>query len=93
MISYEIVLASLEKHIARAKQADTEQQMREELSAIKALCDVVLNTATTQTKNAQTHQQQVQTVKSVSLTMPQSVIQNQPKLQEDGANGDSIFDF
>lgn len=92
MISYEIVLASLEKHIAGAKQANTEQQMREELSAIKALCDVVLNTATTQAKDAQTPQQQLQTVKSV-LTMPQPVIQNQPKLQEDGANGDSIFDF
>lgn len=90
MISYEIVLASLEKHISEAKQADTEQQMREEISAIKALCDVLLNTPT---KNVQLPQHQLQTVKSVSLTMSQPVIQNQPKLQEDGANGDSIFDF
>lgn len=90
MISRETLLQQLEQYVAAAKQAGTEQQFREQLVAVRALCDVALATGASQ-----------QTVRIQQITeQPMLVPVSQPvqkmpsaKLQESDANGDSIFDF
>ena len=90
MISKEILLQQLEQYVVAAKQAGTEQQFREQLAAVRALCDVALATSASQ--------QQVRIQQITEQPMPVSVsqpVQTMPsaKLQESDANGDSIFDF
>lgn len=86
MISYKTLLKEIEKHVANAKDAKDEQQLREQLSAIRALCDVALikNNETDELSIIKEQQPQVMTNNS-SLSSS--------KLQENDANGESIFDF
>lgn len=92
MISYDVIVAAIQQH---AKQATGDAaKVREELTAIRALCDVVLGDAP---KPAS--QQQLATVvqQPVVPQMAQPIMQ-QPslptkKIEEDDANGDSLFDF
>ncbi|WP_107838265.1 YwdI family protein [Metasolibacillus meyeri] len=82
MISYDVLLKQLEQHVIQAKNAANEQEMREQLSAVRALCDVVLTT-----------QGKPQMATAIpQLSTPQLQTQAIP-LQENGANGDSLFDF
>ena len=100
MIQNEQILSAIEKHLVNAKTAKTNSEMREQLVAMKALCDVLLlNEVGTSSKN---YVQYVQNVQHVQPIQPIQSIQSMPsqpvsptnKLQEDdGANGDSIFDF
>ena len=86
MIANEQLFSVIEQHIALAKKATTNAEMREELAAVKALCDVLLlNKSET-----------VGSVQSFSSPIPPTpVVQNivQGQTEEDGANGASIFDF
>ena len=83
MISYEAIIAQIEQAVQQAKHAQSEQQMREQLTAVKALCEVVLG--------QQALVQQRQEVQPVAPVMQQA--NTSSKLQEPDANGDSIFDF
>lgn len=83
MITYETIIMQMEQALAQAKQAKNEQQMREQLTAVKALCDVVLRDASTGVAPM---------IQPVSST-PQVPSISTVKIQETGANGDSIFDF
>ena len=83
MISYEAIIAQIEQAVQQAKHAQSEQQMREQLTAVKALCEVVLG--------QQALVQQRQEVQPVAPVMQQANASS--KLQEPDANGDSIFDF
>ena len=91
MIRNEQILSAIEKHLVKAKTAPTNSEMREQLVAMKALCDVLLmNDRQTSLNNPVQHVQQVQSTQS----MPSQPISSTNTLQEnDGANGDSIFDF
>lgn len=80
MISKEALLQALAKEL-QAAQAGDEQATREALSAIRALCDVALNAKPTAKPVAPT--QQVSIVPTIQAT----------RVEEDDANGDSIFDF
>lgn len=81
MISYQTILQQLEKQLEEAKNATNEQQIRESLTAVRALCDVVL------AKSAEA-------VKKQSTPMPtQQVVYTAKMDEEDGANGESLFDF
>ncbi|MFC4410722.1 YwdI family protein [Chungangia koreensis] len=74
------LLSEMEKQLAAAKTAGDEQMMREALSAIRSLCEVALS--------AESHPG------SLKLTAQQSPpVLRHEKLQEEDANGDSIFDF
>lgn len=88
MIPYETLLAEMEKHMILAKQKTSDQQLREHITAIRALCDVVLST--NKTDNLAT----IQKVEEKSTEKPiiYSNVPSQP-LEEDDANGSSIFDF
>nr|WP_106783417.1 YwdI family protein [Lysinibacillus timonensis] len=91
MISFQTLLEEMEKHIRYAKEAKSNQQAREHLIAIRALCDVGLveqnsnNTVTTANLEENISLQPVQ-LKNTTLS-------SSNKIREDGANGDSIFDF
>ena len=97
MIRNEQILSAIEKHLVKAKTAKTNSEMREQLVAMKALCDVLLmNDDETSSKNNVQHAQNVQHVQSMQpiQSMPSQSVSTTNKLQEDdGANGDSIFDF
>ena len=92
MISYEEIIAQIEQAVQQAKHAQSEQQMREQLTAVKALCEVVLGQQASHITGKLVQQrQEVQ-----SVTVQSSVIQQantSSKIQEPDANGDSIFDF
>lgn len=105
MISYQALLHEIEQLVASSKNSSDEQHIREQLSAIRALCNVGLSTGnknsmtqaqhfTTSTMTAST--QSFQT--SPSTTQSHNMIQNSSaihgsKLHEEDANGESIFDF
>ncbi|MEK4384680.1 YwdI family protein [Solibacillus sp. FSL W7-1464] len=90
MITYETIVKQIEKLTTEAAHAATEQQAREKLTAIRALCDVVLDEKVSSPTPA--------SINSMS-TMTSSPVYTQPvaipaqKLEEDDANGDSLFDF
>lgn len=81
MISYEVLLNQIEKHVNSAKAATSDQLMREQLTAVRALCDVLLN-----------NEQKVVTEQVMPQVHQQLHVQSVPQRNED-ANGDSIFDF
>ena len=96
MISYETVVAELAKHVSRAQSVRNEAQMREELSAIRALCDVALHNKALQSSfNHSIPKMMTNTVhelpQQTSTQSAHALTAN--KLEEEDANGDSIFDF
>jgi len=96
MISYETVVAELAKHIAKAQSVKCEARVREELSAIRALCDVALHNEELQpSSNYSIPQRMANTLHEIpEQTSIQPVSSLTPnKLKEADANGDSIFDF
>ena len=80
MISKEALLQALANEL-QAAQAGDEQATREALIAMRTLCDVALKVKPTAKPVAP--MQQVSIVPTIQPT----------RIEEDGANGDSIFDF
>lgn len=78
MISYNTLISEIEKHVLLAKSTNDEQQLREHLSAIRALCDVGL---------VQKSDKQISTEKLINPST------SSIKLEEEDGNGTSIFDF
>ena len=96
MISYDVLLQQLEHHARQAKQASTEQQMREQLTAVKALCDVMLSETPQKPTQSSVRQPLPKMLTAERPSMQQTAMPTMvtpPKLEEDDANGDSIFDF
>ena len=92
MISYEAIILQIEQAVQQAKHAHNEQQMREQLTAVKALCEVVLGQQVAHTTSKPV--QQMTAVQPASVQVPVMQQANtSSKLQEPDANGDSIFDF
>lgn len=99
MISYEAIVAEIAKYVEQAKNIKNESALREELAAVRALCDVALhhNGGTDMQKpsiaKTMTAMSTVQAKpqQSIPQQMPNAVYAN--KLEESDANGDSIFDF
>lgn len=83
MISSEQILSQIEKHINKAKMDPNTQTTRETFIAIRALCEVVLDSsipAPVTPITSSTH--------SAPVISTQSTV-----LKEDNANGESLFDF
>lgn len=81
MISYQRLFDEIERYTTQARNTKDEQQLRELFSAIRALCDVALN--------KERHTSPTQALQQVGG----SPVLHSTKLEEDDANGDSIFDF
>lgn len=88
MISYQAVLQQLEKQLDEAKKASSEQQIRESLTAVRALCEVVLAQPTEGLKTQPKHSPQM-----LTQGPTQQMVYTAKIDEEDGANGDSLFDF
>lgn len=90
MISYEAVLVQMEQLVQSAKDTPNEQHMREQLAAVKALCEVVLG-------QAEKPQRMASAVQAAPIQQSQHTLIQQTassdRLNEPDANGDSIFDF
>lgn len=83
MISNEQLLMQIDKHLNHARINGNEQSVRESLVAIRALCDVGLET---QIPSQAPITRSVQSTSTVLPTQPVT-------LKEEDANGDSLFDF
>ena len=90
MITYESIVKQIEKLTTEAAHAATEQQAREKLAAIRALCDVVLDEKISSPKPASINSMST-TISSPVYTQPVAILAQ--KLEEEDANGDSLFDF
>lgn len=91
MISYDVIVAAIEQH-ARQATGD-EATVREELSAIRALCDVVLGDAPKPMPQQVAPVVQQPVVPQMAQPMMQQASIPTKKIEEGDANGDSLFDF
>ncbi|MEK4228287.1 YwdI family protein [Solibacillus sp. FSL H8-0538] len=92
MISYTTLVKQIERHVTAAQQASTEQQLREQLTAVRALCDVVLTGDQTVQPMERVMVRDITEEPVFVAAQPVQTVPSQ-KLQESDANGDSIFDF
>ncbi|WP_276210681.1 YwdI family protein [Heyndrickxia coagulans] len=80
-ITTEMLLEKMEQELAKAKQAMPAEQLREHIYAVKALCEVLLESG------------KAEQPLPAGPSVPKTVLKPEPLKMEDGANGDSIFDF
>ncbi|KIL49680.1 YwdI family protein [Jeotgalibacillus soli] len=90
-ISFEQLLAKIEQEVQQAKQSHP-AQMRERLHSIRTLCDLALDQSTPSASVSASYQPPAQ-VTHQPMQQTLSVPSEKPLQQEDGANGDSLFDF
>ncbi|MED3661321.1 YwdI family protein [Ureibacillus sp. FSL K6-8385] len=82
MITYQRLLEEMEEYVIKAKNAKDDREFRELLSGIRAMCDVVLN----EKQRAQAVRKELPPASGEPLLSP-------VKIEDEDANGDSIFDF
>ncbi|MBS4218837.1 YwdI family protein [Bacillus sp. FJAT-49711] len=87
-ISYKSLLEKLENEIRKAKGANGEQELKGHLYAVKALAELAL----------EEDQKDISSFTPRKITLPEKAqtisVTNQERIKmEDGANGDSLFDF
>lgn len=97
-ISHQSVLSRIEQEVRKAKQAEKSDSVKQHIYTIKTLCEVMLDTpneAGRQNFQPSITPPQIQPMVQQPLPQKPAVTINQEeKLEtEDGANGDSIFDF
>ncbi|AYC28775.1 YwdI family protein [Paenisporosarcina cavernae] len=94
-MTYSAFIAQIEHQLAGAKSAATEAEIRESLAAIRAVCDVGLNSkAEANNARSVSVQTSLQQSEPVSLHSQSQVMQPTEKpLAEEDANGESLFDF
>ncbi|WP_422124052.1 YwdI family protein [Planococcus sp. X10-3] len=86
-VGHERVITEIEKHARQARGGDA-AKTRESLAAIRALCDLVL-------EGEEQPAASLPAPRAVPLSAspaPQPVL-SEKKLEEEGANGDSLFEF
>lgn len=92
-ISYQVLLNKMGEKIQEAKREHSDAKIREHIQAIKTLCEVMLEET-----SSETSREYSTPVQSISLSAQNTVSSvnslAEKKLEtDDGANGDSIFDF
>jgi hypothetical protein len=88
-ISVEQLLKKMESELHKAKLAESTVELREHVHSIKILCELILDDQGNRTvqnlPEVLALQPQIQTIKPTTLSVK--------KLEEEEANGDSLFDF
>ncbi|MFD1032951.1 YwdI family protein [Metaplanococcus flavidus] len=84
-VGHERVITEIEKHARQARTGD-EAKMRQSIAAIRALCDLLLD------GEEQPAAPAPRAIPLAASPAPQPVL-TEKKLKEDGANGDSLFEF
>ncbi|MCW1928946.1 YwdI family protein [Bhargavaea beijingensis] len=87
MIPIERILEEMERHLRTAKNAGDTATKRESLAAIRALSEAALGS------RPQNRIPEVEPMPLSAPAAPHAVPPAVQKREEDGANGDSIFDF
>ncbi|MFD2680762.1 YwdI family protein [Bacillus seohaeanensis] len=97
-ITHQTLIRKMEAEIGKAKVAEKSQEVREHVYSIKALCEVLLEESASDLgsfippTSPQTNINYVQTPQQPSTQTVQ--VSEKERLQtDDGANGDSLFDF
>jgi hypothetical protein len=91
VITYHTIVEQIEKLAYEAGQSSNEQFVREQLTAIRALCDVALVDKNIQATKSQAMMRPTNFVSATQGSQP--LLNSSKKLEEDDANGESIFDF
>ena len=86
MITYDRILSEMERQLSTARRSGDESQMRESLAAIRSLCEVALG------GSVETTEKIVPKKILMNESQPLTSLEGKP-LEEEGANGSSIFDF
>lgn len=81
MISNQQIVSQIEKQLQAARQNTNDQLVRESLAAIKALCELALDSSS--------RVEMSQVISSPKMAEPSVGT----RVREEDANGDSIFDF
>ncbi|WP_335871416.1 YwdI family protein [Bacillus sp. 2205SS5-2] len=90
-ISHQSILLRMEKEIEKAKRG---AQVREHLHVIKALCEVLLEEESESELSPVAFQKTVGNSPTPQPSSESVVVTETTKLKtDDGANGDSLFDF
>ncbi|WP_433745524.1 YwdI family protein [Falsibacillus pallidus] len=100
-ITYPVLLKKLEQELASAKNAGSTGQMREYVASMKTLCELILESGDGLEMSAPQSAKFVPSQAGMQSFRPQQqepvrnvqVEQSKPMSTDDGANGDSIFDF
>lgn len=96
-ISHVSLINKMEQELHKAKQAERPHNIREHINSIKALCEVMLETESAGSSQPSFPKE----LMAQQMTMPAVHQQSQTvrnleesKLEtDDGANGDSLFEF
>lgn len=93
MIAPERILLEMERQLSLAKTANNEQTMREALTAISSLCQVVLGSemVVAQTPSVKAELKVAPIMQQPTVSQVTS-LDSKPLIEKD-ANGGSIFDF
>ncbi|RDI41967.1 YwdI family protein [Falsibacillus pallidus] len=100
-ITYPVLLKKLEQELASAKNAGSTSQMREYVASMKTLCELILESGDgLEERPASQSAKIIPSQAGMQSFRPQQepvrnvqVEQSKPMNTDDGANGDSIFDF
>ena len=86
MISYNQVFLEMERQLIAAKKTEDEREMREALAAIRSLCEVTLG------GKPRNEEKIIPKMLTSHAVQPITSLEAKP-MEEEGANGGSIFDF
>jgi hypothetical protein len=96
-ISHVSLINKMEQELSKAKKAERAQNIREHLHSIKAMCEVMLENGGQQSGSAVFTNEVNQPQMAAPLGNQQSQtvkMTEESKLEtDDGANGDSLFEF
>ncbi|MTH55609.1 hypothetical protein GKZ89_19635 [Bacillus mangrovi] len=97
-ISIRQLLSKMEAELEQARRTESDHVIREKLLVIKTLCDLVLDQEPNREpaplkKAAQNGIDQYELQKMMGASKPVPSKPAEDRLKEDGANGDSLFDF
>ncbi|MCA1065520.1 YwdI family protein [Rossellomorea sp. AcN35-11] len=91
-IPHHTLIKKIELELGKAKSAEKSQTIREHVYSIKALCEVLLEENTAATSfSAQPSTPYFQ--ESQPSQKPVAIQKEEPLETDDGANGNSLFDF
>ncbi|WP_064091988.1 YwdI family protein [Rossellomorea aquimaris] len=93
-IPHQSLMKKMEHELGKAKSAEKSQQIREHIYSIKALCEVLLEENNqVGTNSFQSPKQPLPYIQESQPQRLESIPKEEPLETEDGANGDSLFDF
>ncbi|TMU83979.1 hypothetical protein FGG79_17705 [Bacillus sp. BHET2] len=95
-IPHQSLIKKIEHELGKAKSAEKPQHIREHVYSIKALCEVLLeeNGAAANAPSSYQSQQNMPYLQEPQVSQkPVSIQKEEPLETEDGANGNSLFDF